>query len=179
MAGNQDHQGVVAYTAPFVFRNKFFDAKNHKFLVLLDGIQDVRNLGAIIRSSYCTNADGIIIADRRGAPINAAALKASSGLAEHCQIYLAKSVNEAVNELKSAGYNIYLAVFDGQNATTVQYQDPLCIVIGNEGTGIAKNIATAGTKITLPQKNGDISYNASVAAGILLFLVANQIGKIE
>lgn len=174
MAETTDHQSVVAKVAPFVFRSKFFDPKKSKFLIMLDGIQDPRNLGAILRSSYCTSVDGVILIVKNGAPLNAVALKSSAGLAEHLEIYRAPSAEAAVQELRKANYNIYLSTFDGENALDANYTEPLCLVIGSEGTGISKSILNFGKRITLPQKSSDISYNASVATGILLFIIANQ-----
>lgn len=178
MAYTQDHQGVVGFAAPFVIRKKMFESTKQPFLLLLDGIQDIRNLGAIIRSAYCTGIDGIIIVKKGGAPINAQALKASAGLAEHVDIMIAPSAQHAVINLKKAGYTLYLAVAEhGTNAANINYQMPLCLVIGGEGFGISNDIRKDGTLITLPQRLPDISYNASVAAGILLFLIANQCKK--
>lgn len=177
-AGTTDHQGVVAFAAPFPIRKKFFDPSKQKTLLMLDGIQDARNLGAILRSAYCTNIDGVILCQKNGSPLNAVALKSSAGLAEHLEIYEASSAQAAVIELKKAGYTLYMAAFDGKNATEVSFKEPMCIVIGGEGYGISKEILKEGEHITLPQKKTDISYNASVAAGILLFLVANQKGNI-
>ncbi len=175
LAGTTDHQGVVAYATPLVIRKKFFDPAREKFLLMLDGIQDVRNLGAIIRSAYCTGVDGIIMIKKHGAPLNASAFKASAGLAEHVELYNAPSASAAAQELKKAGYNLYLAVVEkGTNATQVQYEKPLCLVIGSEALGISKEILSSGTRITLPQRTPDISYNASVAAGILLFLISQS-----
>lgn len=178
MAGTTEHQSVVAWAAPFVLRKKFFTPDKSPFLVLLDGIQDPRNLGAILRSSYCTGIDGVIICDRQGVSITATVLKAAAGLAEYLEIYQSTSAITAVQELKKAGYTLYLAAFGGQDATCVTYTTPLCLVIGSEGTGITRSLLTMGTQVTLPQRSSDISYNASVAAGILLFLVANQQEKI-
>jgi len=174
IAQTTDHQGVVGWAQPFVFRRKFFDATKQKNLVMLDGIQDSRNLGAIIRSAYCTNADGIIIINKGGAPLNASAIKSSAGLAEHVEIYQASSAYAAAQELKKAGYTIYLATFKGESALTVNYQQPMCMVIGGEGFGISRDIFDMGIHVTLPQKTAEISYNASVAAGILLFLAATK-----
>jgi 23S rRNA (guanosine2251-2'-O)-methyltransferase len=178
LAGTTDHQGVVAWATPFQFRSKPFEPGRHPFIILLDGIQDPRNLGAIIRSAYCTKADGIIIGKRNNAPLTAAALKASAGLAEHSEIYQASSTSGAVGELKKAGYTIYLAALEGENALHVRYNTPLCLVIGNEAAGVSPEVLSSGTRITLPQRHSDISYNASVAAGILLFLIAHKSGKL-
>ena len=73
---------------------------------------------------------------------------------------------------------MYVTAFDGQNAATISYRQPLCIIIGSEGFGVTRSIIKEGIQITLPQKNDDISYNASVAAGIVLFLAGTKIGRI-
>ncbi len=178
IAGTTDHQGIVAYAQPFIFRKKFFDPEKEPLLVMLDGVQDVHNVGAILRSVYCTGFDGVLLTKKQAAPISGAVLKASAGLAEHVSIYEAPSAYAAVQELKKAGYTVYLSMFDGSSAATYDYQKPLCLVIGGEAFGISKDIASAGPHITLPQRTSDISYNASVAAGILLFLIATKMQKI-
>lgn len=174
MAGTTDHQGVIAWASPFQLRKKFYDPDKEKFLVMLDGIQDPRNLGAILRTVYCVGASGVIITKQKSSPLTAVALKASAGLAEHLYIYQAASAKEAAQDLSKNGYNIYLAALGGQDATQTDFNLPLCIVIGSEGAGISKEILDFGTKVMLPQKLPDISYNASVAAGILLFFIAHQ-----
>lgn len=179
LANSQDHQGIVGFASPFVIRKKMYDPAKQPFLLMLDGIQDTGNLGAILRSAYCTNINGIIIVKKGGAPLSATTLKASAGLAEHLDIMIISSAQAAAHELKKAGYNLYLAVLQkGTNATTVSYKTPLCLVIGSESGGISHDIRKEGTLITLPQKEQDISYNASVAAGILLFLIAQHCHKI-
>lgn len=178
MVGTIDHQGVVAAVGQLPIRKKPFEATKSKFLLLLDGVQDPRNLGAILRSAYCTNVDGVILCKKNGAPLNAVAMKSSAGLAEHLEIYEATSVGAAVQELKQAGYALYLAALGGVDARTVTYQEPLCLVIGSEGTGISGDILKQGQKVMLPQKVADISYNASVAAGILLFHIASASKRI-
>lgn len=178
MAGTTDHQGVVAWVQTYQFRSKPFDPKQQKFILLLDSIQDTRNLGAILRSAYCTGVDGVIITSNSSAPLNAVAFKSSAGLAEHLQIAQAPTALHAVQELKKLNYNLYLAMLNGQNAVTTEYELPACLVIGNEAVGISKSIASLGTKVMLPQKAADISYNASVAAGILLFTISSQKGLV-
>jgi len=174
LAGTTDHQGVIAWTTPLPFMNKFFEPSKQPFLVLLDGIQDPRNVGGIIRSAYCTNASGIIMVRKRGAPLNAVAFKSSAGLAEYLPFYEAPSAAAAVELLKKAGYAIYLAALGGQDALKTEYKTPLCLVIGNEAIGISPEILKSGTKVMLAQKDPEISYNASVAAGILLFTIATK-----
>jgi len=174
MAGTTDHQGFVSWAQRFAYRKKFFDPQKQKFLVMLDGIQDSRNLGAILRSAYCTGVQGVILTKKGSCPLNAVAVKSSAGLAEHMDIFVAPSAQAAAQQLKDAGYAMYMAVFDGEDATAHEYKQPLCIVVGSEGFGVSKNILKYGTPITLAQRTPDISYNASVAAGILLFLVGTK-----
>lgn len=173
--GTTDHQGIGAFVQPFPFRKKFFEPTKQPFLLLLDGVQDVRNFGAIVRSAYCTGVDGIIVCRKKGAPLSGAALKSSAGLAERMEMYQASSVANALQELKEAGYNVYVAALAKKaNAYTTQYKKPLCLVIGSEGKGVSPITLKAGTIITLPQKSKDVSYNASVAAGILLSVISQQ-----
>lgn len=176
LAESTDHQGFVAFASPFEFRKKPFDPAKHKFLLLLDGIQDPRNLGAILRSAYCTGAQGVIITTKHSSPLNAVCLKASAGLAEHLEIYQVPTALVGAQELKKAGYTLYIAALAHQaiSATTADYKLPLCMVIGSEGKGVSPELIKQGTVVKLPQKTADISYNASVAAGILLFLVATK-----
>lgn len=179
MAGTSEHMGVVAYVSPFRFTSKVFDPAKKPFILLLDSIQDVRNVGAILRSAYCTGVTGVVLCKSKAAPLTPAALKASAGLAEHLDIYCAPSLKHAVLELKKAGYQFYMAVLDGKDASTCDFQQPACLVIGNEAVGITKDIRGLGQAITLPQKSADISYNASVAAGILLFLMSNKLNILK
>lgn len=178
IAGTTDHQGVVAWAGPFQIRKKFFEPARSPLLLMLDSIHDPRNMGAILRSAYCTGVDGVIICEKNAAPMNAVVLKSAAGLAEHLEIYQAPSAQAAAIELKKAGYSMYLATINGENATELAYTMPSCIVIGNEAVGVTKALLKEGIQVTLPQIKTDISYNASVAAGILLFTVAHQLKKI-
>lgn len=175
MAMSSEHNGLIAWVSPFKYATKIFDPVKKPFILVLDSLQDVRNLGAILRSAYCTGVDGVVLCKTKAASLTPAAFKASAGLAEHLDIYQANSLKQAIAELKTAGYTFYMAVLDGQDATKVEYQKPLCVVIGNEATGITPDVQKMGIPITLPQRTPDISYNASVAAGILTFLVAQKI----
>jgi 23S rRNA (guanosine2251-2'-O)-methyltransferase len=178
MAETTDHQGIIGWVMPFIFKKQMFDPVKHPILLMLDGIQDPRNVGAMLRSAYCTGVDGVIMIKKGSAPLTATALKSSAGLAEHLDIFLVGSAQEAVLLLKKAGYTLFLATFNGTNATQVLFVPPLCLVIGSEGIGVSRAILKEGTAITLPQRLKDISYNASVAAGILSFLVATKVGKL-
>jgi 23S rRNA (guanosine2251-2'-O)-methyltransferase len=174
MAETSEHQGIVATVAPFPFRKKLFDPAREPFLVMTESIQDTRNVGGIIRSAYCTNASGVVITSKESAPVNASTCKASAGLIEHLQVYQSNAALKTALELKNQGYNLYLAALGGTSATAINFILPCCIVIGNEASGISPQLLKLGTTVMLPQKQADISYNASVAAGILLFTVATQ-----
>lgn len=178
MAGTTDHQGFVAWVQPFGFRQKAFTTDKQPLVILLDGIQDPRNVGAIIRSAHCAGVDGIILPQKNGTNLTGAAFKSSAGLAEHMQIYQPSSSELAMQELKAAGYNIYLAVFNGKDARTVSFTQPACLVVGSEGYGISSSLLRSGEHITIPQRTEDISYNVSVAAGILLFLMSTNLKRI-
>lgn len=175
MTGTDDHQNIVGLASPFVTRKKPFDPKKQKFLLFLDGIQDTKNLGAILRSAYCTKIDGVVITQKSSSPLTAAAIKSSAGLAEHMEVIVVTSAAQAAQALKNSGYNLYLATVDNsESMLKVDYEFPLCIIIGNEAVGISKGVLGSGKHITLPQQNLDVSYNASVAAGIIMFNIATK-----
>lgn len=179
VAGTKDHQGVLAFVGDFPFSQAMFTPDKQKFVVILDEIQDVRNLGAILRSAYCTGVDGVVLVRANAATLTPAAFKASAGLAMHLPIHLAPSIKGAVNDLKKAGYNIYCATLGGtESVANFQFKDPAVLIIGNEEVGISNDVAKMGTKILLPQRRPDISYNASVAAGILMYSIGLQLKKI-
>jgi 23S rRNA (guanosine2251-2'-O)-methyltransferase len=170
LCGTPDHMGVVAYVQPFVYATKGLNPENKPRVLLLDGVQDVGNLGAILRSAYCTNVDAVILCKKGGCLITPGVLKGAAGLAEHLSIYVVPSLPHAVRELKKMGYSLYMTVADGgENAMEVAFEKPYCMVIGSEYAGISPQIREQGVKVTLPQRDTS-SYNASVAAGIFLFI---------
>lgn len=178
MAGTTDHQGVVITVAAMEIRRLLFDPKKEPFIVLVDGVQDTRNLGAIVRSAHCTGVNGIVVPHRECCPLNASTHKASAGLIEHMPIYQPTTAYAAAAEIKKQGYHVYMAALGGKRVTDVEFKFPACIVIGNEAQGISPKLLSLGEKIMLPQRTPDISYNASVAAGIMLFWVATKNGII-
>lgn len=180
LAGTSDHQGIVGISTQMVFRKKQFDSKKYPFLVLLDGIQDPRNIGAILRTCFCTGVDGVIIPQKSSADITPTALKSSAGLAEHIEIYRPINSAFAAAELKKMGYSLYAGILSekAKDLRRVDYKDPLCVVIGNEGEGVSPVVADKSLHIKLPQNAGDISYNASVAAGLFLFYISTSKNKI-
>lgn len=172
--GTTDHQGIAALVQPYGYRKQFFSPVKEPVLLMLDGIEDVRNLGAIIRTAYCSGVHGVIVT-KKGAPLNATALKASAGLAERIAIYQAPSTSVALQLLKEAGYTLYVAALSKQaNAYTLDYKKPLCLIVGSEENGVSAETLKAGTIVTLPQVTFDISYNVSVATGMLLATIAQR-----
>jgi 23S rRNA (guanosine2251-2'-O)-methyltransferase len=145
---------------------------------LLDGIQDPRNLGAIIRSASCAAVNGVIVPQKGSAPLDGVAIKSSAGLVEYMPIYQPTSSAVAIQEVQQAGYAIYLATCDGADIRSVEFKSPLCLVIGSEGSGISSSLLKKGQRITIPQRANDISYNASVAAGIIFFFASSAFKKI-
>lgn len=179
VAGTKDHQGVLAFVGDFPFSQNMFTPDKQKFVIILDEIQDVRNLGAILRSAYCTGVDGVVLVRAHAASLTPAAIKASAGLALHLPIHIAGTVKSAVTDLKKSGYHIYCATLGGtESVAHFQFQEPAVLIIGNEEVGISQDVAKLGTKVLLPQRRSDISYNASVAAGILMYTIGLQLKKI-
>ncbi len=175
MAGSDEHNGIVALVSPFRYAKNIFDPKKKPYILLLDSIQDVRNLGAILRTAYCVGIQGVVLCRKGGAAMTPAVFKTSAGLAEHLDIYVAPTMRAAIVDLKKAGYNLYMSVLDGgKNALEVDYKMPACLVVGNEAIGISREIAKEGELVTLPQIRQDISYNASVATGILIFVLFHR-----
>lgn len=174
MTGTTDHQGIVIRVQPYVYKKKMFNPETEPHLLLLDSIQDPRNVGSIIRTAACTGMNGVIIPTRQASPINATVHKAAAGLTERIAIMQVSSSGQAIELLKNAGYHIYLTSPEGVSIHQVTFKKPLCLVFGNEGKGIAKGLYQHGAQVSLPQKTEDISYNASVAAGIFMFYLGNN-----
>jgi 23S rRNA (guanosine2251-2'-O)-methyltransferase len=178
LSGSTEHQNVVAFASPFMTKKSFFSPQKAKALVLLDSIQDPRNLGGIIRSAHCAGFDGVVLTRKKSAPISATVVKASAGLIHHMPVYEAASPVHAAQLLQEADYAMYVTTLQGEDISQVAFQEPLCLVIGNEATGVSSDIIKKGTQVTIPQKSSDISYNASVAAGITLFITASRTNRI-
>lgn len=173
MVSTTDHQGFVATVQTFPFRKKPFNKEKEPVLILLDNMHDPRNVGAIMRTAVCTGINGIIVPVKNSAPINNTVYKAAAGLCERIPVMQVSSSMAALLELKKEGYEIYLTTIEGKKIQEITFKKPLCLVIGNEGQGISKNLYKEGIHVSLPQSAQDISYNASVAAGIFMFYVMN------
>jgi 23S rRNA (guanosine2251-2'-O)-methyltransferase len=144
-------------------------------VLLLDGIQDPGNLGAIIRSAYALGADGIIVPQDRSARIGPAAVKSSAGAALHLPIAQVVNLKHALDPLGELGLWTAAAVLDGDPVHRVDLARPLALVVGGEGKGVRPSLARrCEIRLRVPMTRPFDSLNASVAAGVLLYEVARQ-----
>ena len=175
-----NHQGVIVMVSPFKYTEveELIKDKKNPLLVILDGIQDPHNLGAIIRTSYAAGVDGIIIPKRRAAAVNSTVVKTSAGYAMHMPIARVTNIAKTIDYLK--GNNIWIAGADmgGESSLfNADFKGGLGIVMGNEGEGISRLVKEkCDFIVSIPMKNGVESLNASVAASLLIYEAYRQRG---
>lgn len=181
MSGGKNHQGVVAQITDFEYSTveEIIDHANSLneplLIVLLDGIQDPHNLGAIIRSAECFGAHGIVIPKHRSVTVNDTAIKVASGATEHMMIAKVTNINDTIRMLKEQNVWVYATDFDGKTPKSVNLDGNIGIVIGNEGSGIKKlTKELCDETLTIPQYGKINSLNASVACGIVLYEAVRQ-----
>lgn len=174
-----NHQGLIAVASAYSYKtvdDMLALAKERgeaPLLVILDGVTDPHNLGAIIRSAECAGAHGVIIPERRAVGLTPAAVKASAGAVEYLPVARETNLTRVIERLKREGVWIYGAAMNGEDYRKVRFDGPAAIVIGSEGEGISRLVAESCDKIvSLPMKGHLDSLNASVAAGVLLYAVA-------
>lgn len=172
------HQGMLAYVAAVEYKtidDMFALARERgedPFLVLLDGVTDPHNVGAIIRSAECAGAHGVILPERRAAGLGPAAAKAAAGALSYMPIAREKNLNRTIDALKARGVWVIGTAMDGENAMTADLTGPVALVIGSEGEGISRlTLEKCDRTLTLPMKGSIESLNASVAAGVLMYEV--------
>ncbi len=172
------HQGLIAFVSAYEYHEvddilELAKSRGEEpFIVMLDGITDPHNLGAIIRSAECAGAHGVIIPSRRSAGLTATAVKASSGAVEHIHVARVTNLVSTIQSLKKQGLWVYAADMDGENYRKVNFSGPVVLVIGAEGEGIGQLVLeNCDKKVSIPLKGQIQSLNASVAAGILMFEV--------
>lgn len=175
------HQGVIAYVASVEFKTvddiiNLAKSKNEvPFLLLLDGITDPHNLGAIIRSAECLGAHGILLPKHRSAPVNEVAAKTSAGAVNYLPIAEIGNAVQTVEGLKKEGFWIVGADMAGDTPDNVDFNAPIVLVIGSEGKGIGRLLKEKTDILVKIPMNGKVSsLNASVAAGILIYEVMKR-----
>jgi len=181
---NGRHQGIIAEAMEYEYKEieDIFDnakKKNEKpFVIILDEITDVHNLGAIIRSAECLGAHGVIIPKRRAAGVNGIVAKTSAGAVEYLPIVRVTNISQTLAILKDKGLWIYGADMDGEKFIHEEkFDGPIGLVIGSEGAGIGRLIKeNCDTLVKIPMKGNINSLNASCAASIIIYEVMKQRG---
>lgn len=169
------HQGVMAEIKPYEYldlNELIRRSKNKKvpIIVLLDGINDPQNMGAILRSCDVFDVTGIVISKHNQVPLNATVAKTSAGAINYVPVSLVNNMNQAIDKLKENGF--WVISSDGsakQSYTDIKYDFPVALVVGSEGQGVSQLVLKNSDYIVkIPQSGHVNSLNASVAAGILL-----------
>lgn len=179
---DKNHQGVIAFLSPIEFYplenvvQALYDEGKTPLLMLLDGVTDMRNFGAIARTCVCAGVHAIIIGARGSAAINGDAVKASAGALHSLPICKVDNLQNAIRYLKESGVNIVAATeHTERNYTEADMTIPTCIVMGSEEKGIfEENLKLCNEKVRLPMTNVIESLNVSVAAGIFIYEAIRQ-----
>ncbi|MFA4857899.1 MAG: 23S rRNA (guanosine(2251)-2'-O)-methyltransferase RlmB [Candidatus Margulisiibacteriota bacterium] len=180
-SNSQSPQGIMAYAAPkdYVEVDDIIAAAKQKgeipFLLILDGIEDPYNLGAIIRSADAFGVHGIIIPKRRAAPLTEIVAKASAGAIEYVPVARVTNLTYTIQDLKKELFTIVGAEEDGEKLVTeVKIEGPRALVIGGEGGGISRLVKeNCDYLIKIPMRGKINSLNASVSAAICMFALTN------
>lgn len=181
LAKGVNHQGIVAQCAVkecSTLEDIFALAEERgesPFIIVLDKIEDPHNLGAIIRTAECAGAHGVIIPERRSAGLSYTVEKTSAGALEYMPVVRVKNISAVLQKLKDKGIWVYGADMDGEHYKKVNFDGAVALVIGNEGKGISPLVAKdCDVIVSLPMKGKINSLNASVAAGILMYEIADK-----
>src|SRR5579871_6124046 len=178
LAGSSGHQGVVALGAA----RKYADldaAAASELLLVLDGVEDPHNLGAIIRTAHAAGAGGVVIPERRAASITDVVAKAAAGALEHLPVTRVTNVNRTLEDLKQRGHWIYgLDERGTEDYDRVEYSTPTVLVLGGEGKGLHEQVRKhCDVLVRIPMAGKISSLNVSVATGIVLFEWKRRRGK--
>ncbi|MFD1673170.1 23S rRNA (guanosine(2251)-2'-O)-methyltransferase RlmB [Alicyclobacillus fodiniaquatilis] len=179
LAGNT-HQGVLAYVAPYDYVDVEEIAARETgqapLIVLLDGVTDPHNLGAIIRTAEAVGAQGVIIGKHRAAPVTETVAKAAAGALEYLPVARVANIAQTLEQLKEMGYWVVGTSVDApQRLVEVDYTQKTVVVIGSEGAGMHRLVKErCDFLVTIPILGRVQSLNASVAAGVMLYEVVRQ-----
>jgi 23S rRNA (guanosine2251-2'-O)-methyltransferase len=178
----QNHQGVITYLSEITYQKLedlvpfIYEQGKTPLFLILGGITDVRNIGAIARTAECAGADGIIIPSKGSARINSDAIKTSAGALYKLPVIRSENLRESIRFLKESGFRIIAATEKARNAYhQANYNHPLAMILGSEGEGISEEfIKLCDETIRIPVYGEIESLNVSVAAGILLYEIIRQ-----
>ncbi|RUM63104.1 MAG: 23S rRNA (guanosine(2251)-2'-O)-methyltransferase RlmB [Sulfurospirillum sp.] len=166
MARGGNHQGMFLKISEIGFAS-FHDVKKGDFVVVLQGITDVGNIGAIIRSAYALGADAIIVSGVKTVPMEAL-VRTSSGAIFDMPVVLFHDTATLINELKQAGFTTYAATMDGEDVRNMTFPEKKALVMGSEGEGLpARIVQKCDRKIAIKMEREFDSLNVSVATAIL------------
>ena len=175
------HQGYIAESVDFSYcevediLNKAREKNEQAFIVLLDGIEDPHNFGAIIRCCECAGVHGIIIPKNRACQVNETVIRTSTGAIANMLIAKVTNLKDAITELKDNGVWVYACEANTNSIYDKNFKEDTALVIGSEGFGVKKSIIDyCDDVVALPLKGQVNSLNASVACGIAVFEVVRQ-----
>jgi len=179
---NVHHQGVIAFKSSVVYQDlqEVIDWVNTNgetvLFVMLDGVTDVRNIGAIARSAVCCGSQAIIIPDKGAGALNEDAMKSSAGALEHIQICRVNSLLKALDTLHLNGIKVFTSEMHAvKKLFEVDFTEPCCIIMGNEEKGVQPYMSKAADDhFAIPMKGNFDSFNVSVATGIILYEAMKQ-----
>lgn len=184
MAQSENYQGVIAIVPPYEY-SEVEDIlelakkrKEYPFILILDGIEDTHNLGAIIRTAETAGIHGIIIPKRRAAGVNSTVAKVACGALEYMKIARVNNINDCIKRLKAEGIWVCGTAIDGEKYYFNQdLTGPIAIVIGNEGKGMGElTKKNCDFLVKIPMKGKVTSLNASVSTGIIIYEAFKQRG---
>ena len=178
----KNHQGVIAFISSVTYQKTedlvpfLFEQGKNPLFVMLDGITDVRNFGAIARTCECAAVDAVIIPARNSVSVNADAMKTSAGALHTLPVCREHSLKETLQFLKNSGFHIVAATEKGDyDYTKADYTGPMCIIMGAEDKGVSyDNLALCDEWVKIPMLGTIESLNVSVAAGILIYEAVKQ-----
>ena len=178
----KNHQGVIAFISAVEYAHvdslvpTLYEEGKVPFLVLLDGITDVRNFGSIARTCDCAGADAIILPVHNSVTVNADAVKTSAGALHTLPVCREKNITETLRYLKESGIRIVCATEKGTKSyTAADYTGPVCVVMGAEDTGIpVEHLRLCDDWVSIPQYGNIESLNVSVATGVILYEAVRQ-----
>lgn len=170
LAGSSAHQGVIALGSAKRYAD-LEEASSTDLVVLLDGIEDPHNLGAIIRTAHAAGAGSIVIPERRATGITDVVAKAAAGALEHLPVARVTNINRSMEDLKKRGFWIYGLDERGEtDYDQVEFQSPTALVFGAEGKGLHEQVRKhCDALVRIPMAGKISSLNVSVAAGVVLF----------